>query len=238
MGLLIVVVGALAAAWQWTSLNQWARFDTIVAWEQSLKDHPAALYFVAGAYVIGGLVFFPVTVLTVATVFTFGPVVGNVYALVGWILSATVGYSIGRFLGRDLLRARFGSRLDYLQREAERNGLLAVLTVRILPVAPFSLVNLFIGAFHIRFDDFMLGSLLGRIPGLIGLTVFGHQLEKTLRAPALGTFLVLSAVLALIVLANRWLARQFKDPRNPITEPSLGMAAGGDRAPSRLTTGL
>ncbi|MGH7823623.1 MAG: TVP38/TMEM64 family protein, partial [Candidatus Binatia bacterium] len=157
MLLLLALLGC-AAAWHGTPLKHWIDFETVAAWQQSFKADPAAPYIIVGAYLTGVFVFFPITLLTAATIFTFGPVAGNAYSLVGWLLSAALGYAIGKVLGRDWLRGLVGHRLGRLDREADRNGLLAVLALRILPVAPFTVVNLFIGASHIRFSDFIVGS--------------------------------------------------------------------------------
>jgi hypothetical protein len=58
-------------AWRWTPLNEWVNFETIIEWQQSVKDYPTAFYLVVGAYLLGSLFLFPVTVLNVATVLTF-----------------------------------------------------------------------------------------------------------------------------------------------------------------------
>jgi phospholipase D1/2 len=89
----------LSIAWRWTPLKEAIDLETVVKWQQSLKDYPAAFFWVAGAYLIGGLVLFPVTILNVATVITFGPVTGNAYALAGWLFSAAMSFGIGRTAG-------------------------------------------------------------------------------------------------------------------------------------------
>src|SRR5512145_975649 len=89
----------LSAIWRWTPLNLWINFEAIAGWQESVRTDPAAPLIVVAIYVLGSLVFFPVTILTLATVFTFGPVWGNVYGLFGWMVSAAAGYGIGRVLG-------------------------------------------------------------------------------------------------------------------------------------------
>jgi phospholipase D1/2 len=212
----------LPLAWRWTPLNQWINFATIIAWQESVKSHPAALYLVTGAYLLGSLVFFPVTLLTVATVFAFGTTVGNAYALAGWLCSASAGYGIGRLIGRDRLRKVAGPRLDRLVQQAERHGFVAVLTMRVVPVAPFTLVNLFVGASCIRFRDFFLASVLGRIPGIVALTLVGLQFETLLRRHAVENFFLLGLTVLLILLGAAWLSKKFES------------GAASHRSPSKL----
>ncbi len=208
-GLLIfLLLLAIPAAWRWTPLNEWVNFEKIIYWQESVQGYPGAFFLVLGAYLLGSLVLFPVTILNVATVFTFGPIMGNVYALAGWIASASMGYAIGHALGWDLLHKMAGPRLHRLVAEAERHGFVAVLTMRVLPLAPFTLVNLFIGASGIRFRDFFLASTVGRIPGIVVLSVAGIQLESALRSPALGSFVLIGFTLVLVPLALAWLTKQ------------------------------
>src|SRR5262249_5735465 len=91
---ILLLLFMLPALWSWTPLNDRINLATIIEWQQSIKDYPAAFYLVVAAYLLGSLFLFPVTVLNVATL-TFGPIQGNLYGLVGWLASAAMGYGIG-----------------------------------------------------------------------------------------------------------------------------------------------
>jgi phospholipase D1/2 len=206
--LIFFLLLTLPMAWRWTPLNEWVNFETVIGWQESVKNYPEAFYFVVGAYMVGGLVLFPITVLNVATVFTFGPVLGNVYALAGWLASAAMGYGIGRAIGRQMVQKLARSRVDRLIQPVGRHGFLTVLTMRVFPVAPFTLVNFFIGASGIRFRDFFLASLVGRIPGIIVLTVAGVQVENFLRQPEMARIVLLGLTLILLPIALGWLSKR------------------------------
>lgn len=205
---------ALPAAWRWTPLNQWVDFEKVVVFQEAVRSDPAAFLLVLGIYLLATMVLFPITMLNVATVLTFGPLLGNAYALAGWLLSSTVGYGIGRMLGRDLLHRIAGPRLDRLIQQVGDHGFIAVLTIRVLPVAPFTLANLFVGASGIRFRDFFLASVVGRIPGILVLSVAGVHLENALRNPSTGSFILLGLVLILIPLLTVWLSKRFAAAHN------------------------
>jgi uncharacterized membrane protein YdjX (TVP38/TMEM64 family) len=216
---IVLVLLAVPLAWQWTPLNEWINFQRVLQMQQAAKDHPTPLYVVLGAYLLGSLVLFPITVLNLATVFAFGPVMGNLYALIGWLASATMGFGIGRALGRDIVQRLARSKLDRLLGPAERHGFLTVLAVRVLPVAPFTLVNFVIGASGIRFHDFFLASLAGRVPGIVTLSVAGVQIESLLRSPAIGTLALLAVTLIAVPLATRWLWNHFSGANARKREP-------------------
>lgn len=216
----IIVLALLAIAlpllWRYTPLGEWVNLGTIFSWQKSLRGHPAAPLFVVAIYLLGSLVFFPITILTLATIFAFGPLWGNLYALGGWLAASAQGYFIGWLVGHDSLRRLTGEKVAALVGRAEQHGFLTVLALRVVPVGPFSLVNMVVGASAIRFRDFLLASLVGRIPGIVTMTLFGVQMERALREPALASF----AVLALILLALPWLLarplRRFLRSRRPL----------------------
>jgi phospholipase D1/2 len=205
---------AVSLVWRWTPLNEWINFQMVVDWQQSVRNHPAAFYLVVRCYLLGSLILFPVTILNIATVFTFGPILGNAYALAGWLASAAMGYGIGRGIGREMVQKLAHSRLDRLMQPAGRHGFLTVLTMRVFPVAPFTLVNFFVGAWGIRFRDFFLASVIGRIPGIILLSLAAVQAENILRKPGTMSIVLLGLALVLIPLASGWLYKWVASKRS------------------------
>jgi uncharacterized membrane protein YdjX (TVP38/TMEM64 family) len=218
--LLFLLFLIVPLAWRLVPLSEWINFETIIDWQLSVKNNPAALYLVVGAYLAGSLILFPVTVLNVATVFTFGPILGNLYALAGWLASASMGYGIGRGIGREMVAKLARSRLDRLFQPVKRHGFITVLTLRVLPVAPFTLVNFFVGASGIRFSDFFLASLVGRIPGIVMLTLAGVQIENFLREPTLTRLVLLGVILIVIPLATGWLFKRLASSNRRQQGPS------------------
>lgn len=154
--LIVAVVAALAAVWRWTPLGDRIDLEALQASAAWIQQQPLAPLLVAAAYVLGGLVALPITLMIIATVVVFGPWMGFLYASAGSWLSAMVVFSLGRWMGRDLVRRFAGTLLNRLSRKLSASGLLAVITVRIVPVAPFSVVNLIAGVSEIRWSDFAL----------------------------------------------------------------------------------
>lgn len=54
--------------------------------------------------------------------------------------------------------------------------------INLLPLAPFTLTNMLAGTFHLRFRDYLMGSLVGIVPWIIGLTLLSSQLRELLTA--------------------------------------------------------
>ena len=85
--------------------------------------------------------------------------------------------------------------------------------LRLLPIAPYTVVNLMLGAVGIGLPRFLIGTFLGLLPGSLAATAFGHQLERLISDPSWQDGALLALVLAAAVavlfalrrLAERWL---------------------------------
>jgi uncharacterized membrane protein YdjX (TVP38/TMEM64 family) len=93
-----------------------------------------------------------------------------------------------------------GARLKRAQRKIVNGGVLAVAAIRLVPLAPFTIVNLAAGASDVKLGTYVAGTLLGMAPGLIVMSALGHQFVRILSEPKPGEFAILFAVLLL------WLA--------------------------------
>lgn len=196
---MIVLVLALAAAWRWTPMKEWLDLETLTQRVAELRQTGAGPLIVIGGFVVGGLVVAPVTVLIAATVLTFGPWLGFAYSFIGMTLSALVTYGLGRLVGRDMVKHLAGRRLNRLSLRLAQKGVLTVVAIRILPVAPFTIVNMVAGASHIRFRDFLVGTVIGELPGLLALSAFFDQIWATIRNPGPTSFVILAAVIGAII---------------------------------------
>jgi phosphatidylserine/phosphatidylglycerophosphate/cardiolipin synthase-like enzyme/uncharacterized membrane protein YdjX (TVP38/TMEM64 family) len=180
LGLFIVL---LMLAWRLTPLAELTNPSTVKEWFSDIAANPAAPAIVLAVFVIGGLLVFPVTLLIAATAATFGPWLGFGYAAAGAAASAAVTYGVGALIGRETIENVLGPRLNRIRRGITRHGVLAIAAVRMVPVAPFTVVNLAAGASRIPFIDYMLGTILGMLPGLVLMSALGYQIFNVLTAP-------------------------------------------------------
>jgi uncharacterized membrane protein YdjX (TVP38/TMEM64 family) len=197
-----LIVMMLVLAWQLTPLAQFTEPERVRRWAAVLAEMDGAPVFVVGAFVFGSLIAFPVTLMIAATAATFGPLFGFVYAALGALVSGVVTYFLGVWLGRGSLDALVGPRINRIRRGIRRSGVLAIATVRLLPIAPFTLVNLVAGASRIPLTDFVLGTAIGMLPGLTVMSLLGHQIFNVMTQPTLGnTVLFILAVMSWVALS-------------------------------------
>jgi uncharacterized membrane protein YdjX (TVP38/TMEM64 family) len=92
-----------------------------------------------------------------------------------------------------------------------KRGLLAMTAVRLVPLAPFAVVNMMAGAIRIRPTHFVFGTALGILPGTLTATVLGDQLFAALRDPRLIIPLAVAVVVALgaLLAVATWMVRRW-----------------------------
>lgn len=190
---------ALALAWRFTGLSEWLSVDRAEELANRIQDAPFTPLLVMLAYVIGGLIALPITLMIVATVTVFGTWTGMAYALAGAELSAVVTYGVGHLLGRDKVGRIAGSRINRLIQALAKRGIVTVMMLRIVPVAPFTVINVAAGVSPIRFRDFALGSFLGIIPGVLGIGLMADQILASLKNPDPKTLTIAAVVIAVVI---------------------------------------
>jgi phosphatidylserine/phosphatidylglycerophosphate/cardiolipin synthase-like enzyme/uncharacterized membrane protein YdjX (TVP38/TMEM64 family) len=205
----------LLAVWQLSPLAGSVSPESLSAAARGLDQQVMGPAFGLLVFVLASLLMVPVVSLIVASALVFGFIEGSLIALVGSVASAAAGYGLGRSLWRDLVRKLAGSRLDRLNQHLSRRGLVATAVVRVVPVAPFAIVNLVAGASRVRLRDFVLGTAIGMAPGTLALAFFGERAAVAARNPSPGSValaaLGVAALLVLALLTRRLLRRAEPD---------------------------
>jgi len=185
----------------WHDLPQ--LLDRAVEWRTSLLAPFIALI----AFGLGGLVVFPVNLLIAATVLVFGPVLGAIYALAGSVFSAVLLYEIGHLLPEGTLMRLIGTRGEWLRERVKRHGFLAVAVVRVLPLAPYSIVCVAAGAARIGRAAYIAGTALGMLPGILLYAFFIDRARAVIADPGPLSWAMLGFALVLIVVVTLVLRR-------------------------------
>ena len=213
VGAALLVVLGLTAIWNLTPLADQLTPAAIEAALTSVAASPWAPVYVLAAFLGGGLVAFPVVLLIAGTAAAFGPILGFTYAAVGSLSSALLTYLIGAWLGRRPLQSILGPRLSRIRNGICRSGLVAVAAVRLVPIAPFTLVNMVAGACRIPIVAYLAGTALGLLPGLLAMSALGHQIFRFIVDPNPADFALLIAAALLwlaLIIAGQALASRVR----------------------------
>ena len=154
------------------------------------------------AYTPASFIMFPRWLVTMTAVLAFGPWKGFAYAMSGIILAAIATFLPGRLVARDTVKRLAGPRMKPVARFMQRKGFIAVTLVRLVPIAPFPVVNLVMGAMRVKLWHFALGTFLGMLPGTLAATVLSDQLAAALEdSTRVNFWMIAGAVAALAGLA-------------------------------------
>ena len=196
------------------------------AWLERGAHSAWGLPIAVAAFAVLAFVGAPQFVLIAAAVVVFGPVTGSIYSWIGTMISAVAGFWLGRVLGAGAVRKVAGGAAGALA-GLGRNGFWASLLVRLVPSAPFLVVNMVGGVTPMRFLDFLLGTGVGVVPKIALMALMGRSvIEAKHGAAALAIALILAAVAAWIAIglaARAWLkARKAKmRPADPRATPTV-----------------
>ncbi|MCB2428248.1 VTT domain-containing protein [Methylophaga pinxianii] len=209
--MVLLAVIALTALWKWTPLNEFLTPENLQQLISTLNDYPFTPVIVIGIFALAGLIAVPLTLLVVTVAISFGAWPGSLYAILGSLLSAVLGYVVGEWLGRSSVSKMAGSKLNRLSKRLANHGVMAIITVRIIPVAPFTVINLVAGASHIKLKDFIWGTLIGMLPGILAITIFANSLLRVVKQPKpieiVVFVLVVFVIGALMYGVKKWLNR-------------------------------
>ena len=179
-----------------------------------MRDTWWAPIVMVGAYIPASLLLFPRPLLTLVSVVSFGVLFGLVYATTGVLLAAFVTYWIGRTLSKERVRRIAGDEFERAGKLLREHGVVAVFGANMLPTPPFAVQNIIAGAVRIKLWQFMLGTLLALLPGMVAWAVFGDQIGNALEDSSKVSYGLVVGALALLVaftfVARRWLARRFR----------------------------
>jgi uncharacterized membrane protein YdjX (TVP38/TMEM64 family) len=199
-------------------LSPWLTWEQIRAhvdaWKAEVEAHlAAALAAYLALYVVVTALSLPfATWLSLLGGALFGRWLGTAAVSVGATLGATLAFLSSRYLFRDAVQRRFGQRLQGINRGIERDGAWYLLTLRLLPVFPFFLVNLGMGLTPIPTATYALASWLGMLPMTFVFVNTGTELASLTspRGIVSPSVLVSLSLVALLPLLLRWLVRRVR----------------------------
>ncbi len=181
----VLVLAAFGGAiWYASHSIPWLNAENINGFLEKSRGTYFALPTVLMVYVVGGFLFFPVTVLSLAVAAIFGPIWGPIYGMLGALLSSASMFGIGILLGNAGLRKVGGPKVEALDNKLKSTGIIGVAAIRMLPIAPFSLVNLVAGISSITLWQFLIGTFLGMFPPMIAKGLVGDSITQIFRNPS------------------------------------------------------
>ncbi len=208
---ILIPLAAIVFAFFYFDLGQYLTLDALKSSQADFADYyrrspivVIAAFFllyvaVAGASLPGA------AILTLAAGALFGLVIGTVVVSFASSIGATLAFFASRYLFRDAVRARFGSRLRAIDAGVARDGAFYLFTLRLVPAFPFFLVNLLMGLTTIRAPTFYIVSQLGMFAGTLVFVNAGTQLAQINSLAGIASPGLIASFVALGIFP--WIAR-------------------------------
>lgn len=181
--------------------------DKLLSFTQANYATAAGL-FILSYIAVTGLSLPGAVILTLAGGFLFGGLFGTLFVNVGATTGATLAFLAARYLLRDAVERKFGKWLGPLQEGFAKNAFSYLMTLRLIPLFPFFVVNLVSGLTRVSVGTYVAATALGIIPGSFVYAYAGQQLGsinslKEIASPNVIAAFVLLGLLALVPIAYK-----------------------------------
>lgn len=157
-------------------------FENLVSNREKLLSYVAENYLLS--VTIFCLIYITATALSLpgATVMTLtGALLFSYTAIIYTVVSATVGataaFLASRYIAGNWVQTKYADKLERFNTEFETNGIYYILTLRLIPLFPFFLINIFAGLTKVRTFTFFWTTLIGILPGGFVYVFAGRELS-------------------------------------------------------------
>lgn len=122
------------------------------------------------------LTLFPDSVLAIASGLVFGFIKGSIYTMIGAVCGGTLAFFLARYLGKGFVDSKLGGKNGEIRKGISEKGFWLVLMLRLIPLLPFDVISYLSGISDIKYKDFLVGTVIGIIPGVMVFVNIGHHL--------------------------------------------------------------
>lgn len=158
-------------------------------------------------YVIATLLVLPSTALNLTGGAIFGTWIGTFWTSVGAILAAIIAFAFTRTIGRKVIAKRMSGKWQAIDREIQQSGLFYIFSIRLLPIIPYGLVNFAAGLTSISFKNYLLGTTLGTVPGVLPFVMLGSSGLNALKGGDILPVITSLTLIGLLVASATWYRR-------------------------------
>lgn len=155
-------------------------FETII---ENFRTSSLPFLTVIGIFILGGLVFVPITMMLVMTGAIFGVAMGIAVAIAGVIASAAMNFLAGAIIRPSLFQNYANTAFMRIQDRVKNGDIFPLAALRMVPIVPFSLANFILGARKTHFIPYLWSTFLGMLPSIVAMVVFGDAFFRLWQNP-------------------------------------------------------
>ena len=180
---LMLIVAGIFSLIRFTPIGDFLNPEMLQENKEALKGFVESNYFVSvvvfiAAYILVVALSIPGAMwLSIGGGFFFGVVFATIFINIGANIGATIVFLAARFFLGEMIQNKYGDKLARFNREVEANGSNYLITLRLIPVFPFWMINLFAGVTKIKSRTFIWTTSLGIIPGSAVYAYAGYAIN-------------------------------------------------------------
>lgn len=227
--ILVVVVGAIFAAVNFIDVNG-APLKSYFNLQNVFRNRDALLEKVQDRMLLFSIVYILVyigavalsipgaAVLSILGGFLFGAIPATIFINIGATTGAFIIFIAARFFIGEMVQKKYGDKLAKFNREIEENGSNYLITLRLIPIFPFFLINLFAGVTRIKPLTFLWTTSLGIIPGSFAYAYSGYAVAKLGAEPGVPKNLIFAFLLLALLSVIPVVYKKIKSKRAAVQD--------------------
>lgn len=159
-------------------IENMSSMENVNAFFQQYKTQSVFVYI--GAQIVQIVIcVIPGQWLQFAAGYMYGFWLGLLFSLIGAALGSIITYYLAKLLGRDAMHMIFGEAKinDFIHKLNSKKAIVVVFLIFLIPGVPKDLCNYAAGISEMKLKPFLIVSLVGRCPGMMGSLLIGRQVE-------------------------------------------------------------
>lgn len=182
----------------------------IASWLKTAGFWAPVTYIVV--YVIATILILPSTALNLAGGAIFGLWMGTLWTSLAAIIAAIAAFAFARTIGHEIVSHKLAGRWQAIDAEIRQGGIFYIFGIRLMPILPYGLVNFVAGLTSISFKDYLIGTTLGTVPGILPFVFLGSSGLKAIRTGEILPLLTALGLIGILVTVSTWYRRRRSFP--------------------------
>lgn len=133
---------------------------------RNAASYPLAPLVALPALVAGSFVMVPAVAMIAICGLLFDPWIATLTATAGMLLATAANHWVGGHFSRFIAGHIPESVQSKIDKVADAADIWSLAGLRLIPIAPFTVINLLVGTARIRLRDFLIGTVIGMGPGI------------------------------------------------------------------------
>lgn len=173
-------------------------------------------YFTLGYVLTVALSIPGASLLSLGAGVIFGLKLGTIIVSLASTIGATLAFWGARYFFKDIVESKFKNKLEMINNGIKKEGISYLLSLRLIPIFPFFLINLLMGLTSMSAFTYFWVSLLGMLPGTIVYINAGTQVSKitSLKGILSPSLLISFALLGLMPIIFKMIINWIRETKN------------------------